>query len=115
MNRWTATIASVALVLSTPTFSQSERDASSREADCDAKGGIWMRVGKLQRFGCVIPSKDAKKPCSDSSQCQFRCIYQGRPDFEGDRAVGFCSVNSSIFGCYGLIAAGKAQEQKCID
>ncbi len=49
------------------------------QAECEAKGGFWMgsQGGRGVTTGCDLPTRDAGKPCNDSSQCEGRCIPKG--------------------------------------
>jgi hypothetical protein len=44
-------------------------------AKCRAKHGIWggTVAGRGRRPGCTLPTKDAGKTCSNSSQCEGYC------------------------------------------
>ncbi|WP_461535031.1 hypothetical protein [Spongorhabdus nitratireducens] len=84
------------------------------KAACEQHGGNWQKVGKLQRFTCILPASDAGKSCTDSSQCQVSCTVAGnvRP---GDRVSGQCTATTHQFGCRTYVSNGQAEPTLCID
>lgn len=46
----------------------------STKQECEAAGGNWGRWGLLVEERCNLPTRDAGKSCSDSSQCQSACV-----------------------------------------
>jgi hypothetical protein len=43
---------------------------------CEAKSGFWYGsvMGRGRTVGCSLPTKDAGRTCSDSSQCESICV-----------------------------------------
>jgi hypothetical protein len=71
------------------------------EASCEAAGGRMMsaKVGPV----CVMPSSDAGKSCTSSSQCEGLCMANGQ-----------CSPDENSFGCQDVLENGQATTI-CID
>jgi hypothetical protein len=44
---------------------------NKRIAECEAAGGLWQ-TGFLEI--CNLPTSDARKPCTDGSQCESVCV-----------------------------------------
>lgn len=68
--------------------------ADTAKGDCQAKGGMLVRGLGLPV--CSMPTPDAGKICTDSSQCAGLC-----------RAPGRCSAQTDEFGCVELLEDGK--------
>lgn len=86
------------------------------QASCESANGIWRREGLAGIYACVLPAQDAGKACTDSSQCEYRCLAAANSNFQiGQKAEGQCQVNSSPFGCRTEIKGGKAEPTLCID
>jgi len=83
---------------------------------CKSGGGSYERVGLAGNSMCIITYKDAGQSCTNSSQCEGRCIYDGRnSDGElnsgyiefannyksGDKLQvnGYCEENNNPFKC----------------
>ena len=91
-----------------------ERAVPDLAADCKAKGGQWIKVGRAQTPMCDIPYNDAGKACSDSDQCQGSCISQERQ--RGKKTKGQCSASpAATFGCYALVSKGVSRGMICVD
>lgn len=89
--------------------------ASTRDA-CQAQGGDWAPICRMQQPACVLSFSDAGKACSDSDQCQGSCyadLADGPPD--GRDVVGKCAVNSNPCGCNSRVEDGKAIPTLCVD
>ncbi|PWQ96069.1 hypothetical protein [Leucothrix pacifica] len=85
------------------------------EPACIAKGGEWRRMGRIQQLSCVLPTSDAGKACTDSSQCEVSCLVS-KPGVEaGTATVGQCNSSTDIFGCNMRVIDGKADGMLCID
>ena len=65
--------------------------------DCIKKGGEWKTFGLRTKEECDLPTSDAGKTCTDSSQCESGCFT----DHLGATS-GKCGENTVIVGC-GLI------------
>jgi hypothetical protein len=104
-------------------------EATIREdkATCEARGGKWGPLGGLlNRIGCNIPYSDGGRICSDSSDCQGRCIFEsqlenlltGKPVKEfrpGEPVTGVCARWRIMFGCFTYVHKGKTKPGPCID
>ena len=84
------------------------------EAACKAEQGEWRKVGRLQRFACVLTAADAGKSCTDGSQCQVACLVEGDVT-PGTEATGQCQATTNQFGCRAFVTNGKAEPALCID
>lgn len=88
--------------------------AAQEDTACYAAGGNVRRVCRSQRYMCVMPYKDAGTVCSDSSQCEGRCV--GDPDEAptGGQMAGRCEADNDPCGCTIEIIAGVARTL-CVD
>ena len=78
---------------------------------CEMSGGTIEKVGLDGRPACVILTSDGGKACSDSSQCDGRCIvddWEGdKPPSVGTRSDGMCEAANLTFGCIAEIRRGR--------
>jgi hypothetical protein len=79
---------------------------------CIAGDGRVERRGRLQAEACIHPFADAGKACTDTSQCQGKCVSTGNPT---DATAGQCQADDRLFGCYSEIKGGKAVNTICVD
>ncbi|CAA0125610.1 Uncharacterised protein [BD1-7 clade bacterium] len=100
-----------------PTIQSLEERANglTSQGACEAEGGQWQEVGKLQREACILPAKDAGQPCTDGSQCEVACIAVQRRIEAGSKATGQCQQSTQRFGCRTYIKDGVAEPTLCID
>ena len=84
-------------------------------AACESKGGSVQRRGLADLQICVKPYADAGKICTDSVQCQGRCIIVTDFPAEGEMVEGSCQTDNALFGCYAEIRDGHATDALCID
>lgn len=86
-------------------------------AACAAKGGYIQKVCMRQAPVCLIPFKDAGKPCTDKSQCQGRCLYNqgGLLPKPGIKVVGACQRDTDPCGCKTDVIKGKTGHWGCVD
>lgn len=85
-------------------------------AACKANGGTVKPVCRMQRPACIFTYKDAGKACTDSDQCEGRCIAaDGAMPGDGETVAGVCEVDNDICGCSTEIVGGKAQAGRCVD
>ena len=84
------------------------------EADCSTAGGEWKKVGLAGSLACVLKTKDAGKSCTDSSQCEERCLAMPDPA-DSTKVVGQCQVDNQPFGCFAEMENGVAGPALCID
>lgn len=84
-------------------------------ADCLKVGGEWKRGGLSGVMICVTPTKDAAKRCTDSSQCEMRCLLKPLVQGGTSEVIGQCQANTEPFGCFQEMKAGKAMPKLCMD
>lgn len=90
-------------------------DSLKTQTTCEENGGVWQKVGRLQRFACVLPAPDAGMACTDSSQCQVACVVKQEGVSAGTAVEGVCHSNTLQFGCRTYVTNGKAEATLCID
>lgn len=85
------------------------------QTDCQRKGGSIQHVGMLGTPSCVVPYRDAGKPCKDRSECEGYCkAPEGLA--EGSAATGSCSRDSADhFGCNAAVEGGFVGITLCAD
>jgi hypothetical protein len=86
-----------------------------QRATCLANGGEWVRMGILQAGGCLLPSRDGGRPCTSSSQCQFKCLATSRPSSPGAEVTGECAKDNNRFGCRAFVEDGRFVQGPCVD
>jgi hypothetical protein len=66
----------VCIVGSSGTYIRENDECIDTQAKCEAKNGQWGGYvsGRGRSPGCSLPTKDAGKKCSDSSQCESLCV-----------------------------------------
>lgn len=83
------------------------------EKKCRQEGGNWD-IGLGDQFYCFKTAIDGGKPCMDSSDCQFACLYTGPPLPVGEQVAGKCqSSNRSSGECYSRVTRGKLDGYMC--
>ncbi|MBX7276355.1 hypothetical protein K2E96_21290 [Pseudomonas sp. ERGC3:05] len=82
---------------------------------CLAGGGAMKQVGKLQRWTCITPYKDAGKACTDSSQCDGECQTSVTTHAGNGPVTGACQVDNSHFGCSATVEKGQLGRAICVD
>ncbi|CAM3614288.1 hypothetical protein [Parendozoicomonas haliclonae] len=98
-----------------PSLSLSDRAYSIKtQQACEAESGTWRKVGRLQAFACVLPTADAGKACTDSSECQVGCIVEEHVE-PGTKVVGQCMSSTHRFGCNTMVTNGVVEGTLCID
>lgn len=98
----------------TMSLSQLANSLKSEKA-CAEHNGKWQKVGKLQMPACILTPKDAGKACTDSSQCETRCIAKDPEPKAGEKADGICADSTNLFGCQTYIKDGRSEGTLCID
>ena len=73
-------------------------------ADCVAKGGSFSRT-KTGAFVCVTRTRDFKKSCTASSQCEGSCLARS----------GTCSPVTPLIGCHEIVTERGRMATVCID
>ena len=109
----------------TPTArpTKSVTDIPKDQATCEAQGGKWSRIGLAPRESCNLPTLDAGKVCSDSSECEGACLADlSRADqdrIRKDKAVietqGKCTPWRIVVGCTAPVTGGKVKDIMCVD
>lgn len=74
---------------------------------CAARGGSWTRVCFHRALRCVMPTPDAGKPCTDSSQCTQACLDVGRAPGADGLVTGACKKDDDPCGYFPYIVQGK--------
>ncbi|MCX6745658.1 MAG: hypothetical protein NTX00_01410 [Candidatus Parcubacteria bacterium] len=80
---------------------------------CEALGGNWGKIGLSPIEQCNLPTKDAEKKCTDSSDCQGSCIAEKsgvdwEKDFRGN-IIGKCTAWKITLGCQDFVNDGKVR------
>ncbi len=78
-----------------------------REACWEANGSYIRGIDTNRTRICVKPYSDAGKNCTDSDQCEGRCL--GLQDEETEEYNGFCQNNNNPFGCFPVMTEGKSE------
>lgn len=86
----------------------------TNQADCTGAEGKWEKVGFLQNFTCVLATKDAGNSCTDSSQCEERCLAIADPK-DTNKTIGQCQATNQPFGCFAEMENGSPGAALCID
>lgn len=95
------------------TFSR-DMSAADRTA-CTSAGGRVERRGRIGAELCVRPFADAGKQCTDSAQCQGKCVGTAEQETLAGAVSGQCQADDRLFGCYSEIRNGKAVNAICVD
>lgn len=89
---------------------------ASDKKTCLEQQGAWMRVGLLGHYMCVFKASDAGKTCSDSKECEYRCLATSPfTPKESKKVTGTCQATNNPFGCSSEVMDGVAQPALCID
>lgn len=93
------------------------------KANCDALGGKWGKIGIGPVDQCNLPTRDAGSTCSDSSQCEGRCVADLSQTQRNQitqsktpiKATGKCSPWRITVGCLAVVESGQVNGILCID
>lgn len=89
---------------------------TSQRAACEAAGGYVERRGRRNAELCVTPFPDAGQACSDGSQCEGDCIFEGNAQQQsGENIVGICQRDDALFGCFSTVENGAILRGLCVD
>ncbi len=80
------------------------------EQQCKEIGGKWGPRGMLEELICNPKTLDGGKQCTDSDQCQGKCISK-----TGQGNIGQCSEYELIYGCLTFFENGQPTPPICID
>ena len=97
-----------------PEFPEPPKLSTLERATCIATGGTVEQAGILGAERCTRPYHDGGMVCSDSSQCQGKCIA----DLNGanqSAATGTCQKTDNPFGCYAEVRNGQTGPALCVD
>jgi hypothetical protein len=97
-----------------PKFERRDGYDAAAEKTCLAKSGSYQIGGLLGRFYCTIPFSDGGKPCTDKADCQGRCLAVPGQRM-GEKGVGKCAPNDSVFGCNAPVDKGIVGPVLCVD
>ncbi len=84
------------------------------KATCLATGGKIEKAGILGAERCTRPYGDGGMVCSDSSQCQGKCLA-GTDDANKTGITGTCQRTDNPFGCFAEVKNGKTEFGLCVD
>lgn len=89
--------------------------APTTAEECAARGGSWRRMGMAQTEVCEMPTGDAGKPCSDSSECESYCVAPEGVE-KGAVVTGTCHGTFLRLGyCFAEVTKGHAEQSACRD
>lgn len=92
------------------------RDMNAEDrASCQSSGGTVQRRGMLGMEQCVHAYADAGKQCTDSAQCQGKCVGSAGAVSPDKPASGTCQADDRLYGCYAEVRQGKAVAAICVD
>jgi hypothetical protein len=82
---------------------------------CEAKGGIWKKMGPRPFEECNLKTTDAGKVCENSKECEGVCLANLTPEelSQGMRGklfhrLGTCSDVIKVMGCRAYVVLGWA-------
>jgi hypothetical protein len=102
------------MILCCVSTANANNSLSSKES-CEQQGGTWGRFGLMEIDQCDLPTKDANKICSDTSECESVCFTEDSIP-RGSSARGKCYSRTITLGtCLNLVKNGIAQGQVCED
>ncbi len=82
-----------------------EAQKSAARLACEKRKGRWVETGKGSAYGCVMPTKDAMKECTRSSQCEGSCLARS----------GTCAPYTPLFGCNEVLDDTGRRMTQCLD
>lgn len=85
------------------------------EATCTKHNGKWKRVGRQQRYACVLPTSDAGTECLNNSDCEVGCVAPSSNTEAGRKVVGVCLGSTDVFGCHAYVSNGVVEATLCVD
>ena len=76
------------------------------QESCEAKGGVWKKIGISPKEECNLPTTDSGKICDGSHQCEGVCLADlSKDDLQAGmrgkifKTNGKCSAWIKNFGC----------------
>ena len=97
-----------------PEFPEPPKLSTLERATCIATGGTVEQAGILGAERCTRPYHDGGMVCSDSSQCQGKCIA-GTDGANQSTTTGTCQQTDNPFGCYAEVQNGQTGPALCVD
>ena len=89
--------------------------AVATREDCALLKGEWRRSGEMGAEMCHVPTKDAGKPCHDSSECESTCLAAEGVEYH-QRTTGRCHNTYVTIGmCAARVHNGRAGATICTD
>ncbi|BFT31009.1 hypothetical protein D210916BOD24_21850 [Alteromonas sp. D210916BOD_24] len=85
------------------------------ETSCLKNNGQWKRLGRQQRYACVLPASDAGAFCINNSDCEVGCVALSNDVESGTNATGVCLESTDVFGCRAYISKGVVEATLCVD
>lgn len=82
---------------------------SDAEKTCIEEGGTWDDWNGDGARECNYPTTDAGTRCTDSQQCEGRCL--GEEEF---LLYGSCSEWVDAYGCHNFVEGGLAGAEECL-
>lgn len=94
--------------------SESTAEFLRRRALCLADGHRWSNVSQSANATgyCQLMVRDAGKPCTDSSQCEGRCVLEKHGEVVAEPVVGVCA-NRQFLDCFTPVRNGKVFGRIC--
>lgn len=89
--------------------------SAADKAACTSAGGTVQRRGRIQAESCVHAFADAGKVCTDSAQCEGKCVGSAGDATSATAVKGQCQADDRLFGCYAEVKDGKAVNAICVD
>ena len=104
-----------AAVASHPSTRKKTPAAPKTAQACAAAGGTWRKVGMLRQELCDMPTHDAGKSCSSSSECESICVAPKDADLTKP-VTGSCYRSFMLLGtCLARVENGKVESAQCTD
>ena len=86
---------------------------------CELDGGTVRGVCMLGLPACVVPYTDAGEICTDSSECEGRCLIDidasDAQPIVGTSATGVCQADTDSCGCWHEVLGSRVQPGICVD
>jgi len=97
-----------------PTLSDPSTFNEADQTACTDFGGTYTRAGLLGYYNCFVDYTDGGSVCSDTSDCEGRCMASSIQDTSAQQ-TGTCQLTSNPFGCNAEVINGVVQPGLCVD
>lgn len=87
---------------------------NAQRMQCLASGGTVEKAGMLGGERCTLSYGDGGQVCTDSSQCQGKCVAE-LAGANQNNTSGICERSDNPFGCYALVESGRTGPALCVD